>query len=190
MFLRRKRENDARLREMSAHELRLRRTAVRALEDVPIPHPFDIASFCEALSVKRGRKMVLRELPDDNGLNAPCGLWIAYADEDHIWHVRATSQRHRTQVILHEVGHMLLNHSGGSGLSALLAALPTGISPARVRAVFGRTDYSTDQEHDAELTASILAELVETLPAAPASDLHGMLARVDATMIHPRRDCR
>jgi hypothetical protein len=189
MLLRRKRESDARLREMSERELRLRRMAERALQDVRIPQPFDIASFCEALAVKRDRKMILRELPDDNGLNAPCGLWIAYADEDHIWHVRATSQRHRTQVILHEVGHMLLNHSGDSGMSALMAALPAGIAPSRVRAVFGRTDYSTDQEHDAELTASILGELVETLPAE-AGSVHGVLARVDATMIHPRRDCQ
>ncbi|WP_437009863.1 secondary metabolite protein [Streptomyces sp. enrichment culture] len=164
--------------------------AEHALDDVCIPQPFDIASFCEALSVKRGRKMVLRELPDGTGLNTPCGLWIAYADEDHVFHVQATSQRHRTQVILHEIGHMLLDHSGDTARSALLAALPSGIAPSRVRAVFGRTDYSTDQEHDAELTASILGELAETLPAAPASSLHGVLARVDATMIHPRKDCR
>ncbi|MFK0120106.1 secondary metabolite protein [Streptomyces sp. NPDC090994] len=176
--------------EMSERELRLRRTAERALHDVRIPQPFDIAAFCEALSVKRGRKMVLRELPAGNGLNTPCGLWIAYADEDHVFHVRATSQRHRTQVILHEIGHMLLDHSSDAGRSALLAALPSGIAPSRVRAVFGRTDYSTDQEHDAELTASLLGELVETLPIAPASSMHGVLARVDATMIHPRKDCR
>ncbi|MFI0808174.1 secondary metabolite protein [Streptomyces echinatus] len=190
MLLRRRRESDARPGETSERELRLRRTCENALEGVRIQRPFSIESFCEALSIKRGRKMVLREFPAGSGLNTPCGLWVAYADEDHIWHVPATSQRHRTQVILHEIGHMLLEHGGDSGVSALLAALPPEIAPARVKAVFGRTDYSTDEEHDAELTASILGEIADTLPTSPSTSRDGLLARVDATMIHPRRDCR
>jgi len=190
MFLRRRRESGARLGEMSERELRLRRTCENALHGIEVQRPFSVESFCEALSVKRGRRIVLRELPEGNGLNAPCGLWVAFADEDHIWHVPATSQRHRVQVILHEIGHMLLNHSGDSGVSALLGALPPEISPARVRAVFGRTDYSTDQEHDAELTGSILGEIVDALPTVPVSSRGSLLDRVDATMIHPRRNCQ
>ncbi|MFE9905116.1 secondary metabolite protein [Streptomyces achromogenes] len=155
-----------------------------------LQRPFTVESFCESLSAQRGRRLVLHELPDSDGLRLPCGLWVAYPKEDHIWHVAATSQRHRQQVVFHEIAHMLLDHKGSAGMSSLLAALPPEIAPERVSAVFGRTRYATDQEHDAELAATILGEIVDQLPTEPATSFRGVLDRVDATMAHPRRDCR
>ncbi|MEU9371663.1 secondary metabolite protein [Streptomyces avermitilis] len=172
---------------MGAHEVRLRQTCAKALDGLRIQRPFTIESFCEALSVKRGRRIVLREMPRGGGLNAPCGLWVAYQHEDHIWHVKATSQRHRSQVILHELAHMLLDHQGDAGRSSLLAALPPEISPARIRRLFGRTDYSAGQEHDAELTGSILDEIIDSLPMARSTSRDGLYIRVDEAMTHPRR---
>ncbi|MER6126454.1 secondary metabolite protein [Streptomyces sp. NPDC001795] len=190
MFLRPRHESHVHLPGLGERESQLWRMCEEALRGVRVQRPFTIESFCEALSAQRGRRLVLRELPESDGLRLPCGLWVAYPDEDHIWHVTATSQRHRLQVIFHEIAHMLLNHKGDSGVSALLAALPPEIAPTRVRAVFGRTNYSTDQEHDAELTATILGEIVDRLPTAPSTSHHGLLDRVDATMVHPRRNCR
>lgn len=190
MFLRRRHEKRARVTGLGERESRLWRVCEDALRDVRVQRPFTIESFCEALSVQRGRQLVLRELPDSDGLRLPCGLWIAYPDEDHIWHIAATSQRHRQQVVFHEIAHMLLDHQGSSAVSSLMAALPPEIAPSRISAVFGRTNYDADQEHDAELTATILGEIVDQLPTAPSTSPHGLLDRVDATMAHPRRNCR
>ncbi|MEU8687691.1 secondary metabolite protein [Streptomyces sp. NPDC048665] len=172
---------------MDEREARLRRTCEKALDGVRLQRPFTIESFCEALSSKRGRRIVLQEMPDTGGLNAPCGLWIAYRHEDHIWHVKATSQRHRSQVILHEIAHMLLDHQSDAGTSSLLAALPPEISLARIRRAFGRTDYSAEQEHDAELAGSILDEIVDSLPTAPSTSRDALFTRVDEAMAHPRK---
>lgn len=187
MFVRRRRETCVPVKESDEREARLWRTCETALEGVRLQRPFTVDSFCEALAAKRGRPIVLREMPDGGQLGAPCGLWVAYRHEDHIWHVKATSQRHRGQVILHEIAHMLLDHQSDAGRSGLLAALPPEISPARVRRVFGRTDYSTEQEHDAELAGSILDEIIDSLPTARSTSREGLVTRVDEAMAHPRK---
>lgn len=187
MFVRRRRETGVPEREMDEREAHLRRTCAEALDGVTLQRPYTIESFCEALSIQRGRRIVLRELPDGGGLNTPCGLWVAYPDEDHLWHVKAPTQRHRTQVLMHEIAHMLLDHLSGAGSSSLLAVLPPEISPARIRRVFGRTDYSAGQEYDAELAGSILDEIIDSLPMARSTSRDGLFTRVDEAMAHPRR---
>jgi hypothetical protein len=175
------------MRKTDEREVRLKRTCEKALDGVRLQRPFTIESFCEALAAKRVRRIVLREMPDAGGVNTPCGLWIAYEHEDHIWHVKATSQRHRSQVILHEIAHMLLDHQSDVDSPGLLAALPPEISPARIRRAFGRTDYSAEQEHDAELAGSILDEIIDSLPTARSTSRDGLFTRVDEAMAHPRR---
>jgi len=187
MFVRRRRETGAPVSEMDEREARLRRTCEMTLDGVHLQRPFTIESFCEALSVKRGRRIVLLELPDAGDPNTPCGLWLAYQHEDHIWHVKATSQRHRNQVVLHEIAHMLLDHQNDAGSSSLLESLPPEISPERIRRLFGRTDYSAEQEHDAELAGSILDEIIDSLPTARSTSREGLFTRVDEAMAHPWR---
>ncbi|OIJ91676.1 hypothetical protein [Streptomyces colonosanans] len=172
---------------MNEREVRLKRTCKEALDGVRLQRPFTIESFCDALSTQRGRRIVLREMPDIGGLAAPCGLWVAFQNEDHIWHVKATSQRHRNQVILHEIAHMLLDHQSDAGSSSLLAVLPPEIAPARIRRLLGRTDYSAEQEHDAELAGSILDEIIDGLPTARSTSRDCLFTRVDEAMAHPRR---
>ncbi|MGW2822157.1 secondary metabolite protein [Streptomyces sp. NPDC001443] len=174
--------------DTTGRERRLWAACEEQLQGLQVQRPFTIEAFCEALSIRRSRRIVLHQLPDDGGVKGPCGLWLAFRSEDHIWHAPATSQRHRTQVILHEIGHMLLQHTNDFTSSSLLAALPPEIAPSRIRAVFGRTHYATEQELDAELTASILRNVIDTLPTAPSTTWSGLLTQVDDTMAHPRRN--
>lgn len=190
MLFRRRREDPSQPPDNILREDRLRAACAEQLQGLRIARPFTIEAFCEALAERRGRRIVIRQLPDARGLKGPCGLWLSFRNEDHIWHAPATSQRHRTQVILHEIGHMILQHAKDFEASSLMKALPPEISPARVQAVFGRSDYVTEQEMDAELAASILHDVIDTLPSAPPASLRASLTQLDNAMAHPRRNCR
>jgi len=50
---------------------------------------FTIDAFCTSLSQERGRPIRLAPLPDGNG--SPCGLWVATAEVDWVFHQVATS---------------------------------------------------------------------------------------------------
>jgi hypothetical protein len=92
------------------------------------------------------------------GTDAPCGAWIATAQADHIFYEQRTSKYHQEQIILHEIGHLLCGHSLHDVSESLLS--DTGLSDDRktVRGALLRTSYSTQQEKEAELVASMLLE--------------------------------
>lgn len=184
---RRERERDV----VPEREQRLRDICETQLQGVRIPRPLDIDQLCVNLAVKRGRPLIIHELPDLGGAEAPCGLWAAFPNEDHIWHAKAISQRHRTQIIKHELGHMFLGHQSDQTV-ALIAALPPEIDPARVHKIFGRTGYASQREHDAELAASVLNEIIDNLPAdVSSSDARGdLFARADDALKYPRKNRR
>ncbi|AZM56388.1 secondary metabolite protein [Streptomyces sp. WAC 01529] len=192
MFVRRvrRREQAWRMRtEVPEREQRIRDICETQLQGVRVSRPLDIDQLCASLAVKRGRPLILHELPDLVGADAPCGLWLAFPDEDHIWHAKAVSQRQRTQVIKHEIGHVLLDHRSDQ-VAALLAALPPEIAPERVQRIFGRTSYADEREHDAELAASVLDEVIDNMPADTSSSWHSLVARADDALKYPRENRR
>ncbi|MCD0485220.1 secondary metabolite protein [Streptacidiphilus sp. ASG 303] len=155
------------------------------------PKPFDIDVFLQRLSAHRGRPLHVHELPDLGGAGAPCGLWLAFDHEDHLFHPRGLSRRHRAQVLKHEATHILLGHRTSMDIKAFVDLLPDGIDPVAAEQAFGRTSYETDQERDAELAASFLDELIEELSADPyAAGQDDVLARLDDALGHPVKDRR
>lgn len=76
-----------------------------------LPRPFELHSFLEAVSAERGRPLIIAELKEINPL-IPCGMWMSTSEADHILYKPAASPILRTQIVLHELAHMLLNHRG------------------------------------------------------------------------------
>ncbi|SKX07553.1 Uncharacterised protein [Mycobacteroides abscessus subsp. massiliense] len=69
-----------------------------------------------------------------------------------------TSQLHADQIILHELGHMLLGHDKNvkTDTAQMVSALTPNLAPGAVKAALGRSAYDTSAEHDAELFASLI----------------------------------
>jgi hypothetical protein len=139
---------------------------------LPIPVPWDRNVFIENLGQMRGRP--IRLVPADTAslADSPCGLWLAFDDEDVILHETGTTDYHIDQIVGHEIGHILLDHGRSASRpcdAAVCQALPD-LDPDTVRAVLGRGDYASDQERDAEMFASLLL-----IAAAEAAERHSMM---------------
>jgi hypothetical protein len=145
--------------------------------DLPIPVPWDREIFVANVAEMRGRAITL--IPTDTATlaDSPCGLWLARDDDDLILHEIGTSEYHIDQIVGHEIGHILLGHGQNLAFAAdrtresdLCCQVLPDIDPETVRAVLGRTNYVNDQEHDAELFASMLV-----LAAAEAEERRSMM---------------
>lgn len=172
-----------------AHAAQLREQCESQLEGIRISHPSAVGEVCEQLAAKRGRPIDLHPLPELGGNHAPCGVIVSLETRDYVFYVTATSERHREQIIRHELAHLLLGHSNGDQLLAeILSIMPEGIDPSAVVEMLGRTSYDSDKEHDAELAAYFLGEIFEEIAAAEsAPGREGTIARLDGILAHPRR---
>lgn len=135
----------------------LRTRCLQHLSALELPRTFDLEALCDRVAASRGRALRLQPLPH-LGVAAPCGLWVAVAHTDYVFYETGMSQLHADHIILHELCHMICGHLGEEGftrsisVSLLLPSLDTDM----VRAVLGRVKYSTDQEREAELLASLI----------------------------------
>lgn len=144
----------------------LQRRSKDKLAGFEVPKPFSIEALCERVSAGRKRPLYLHPLPYTGAADLPCGLWVSTGKADHIFHARGASAFHQQNIILHEIGHMLCDHTlgnAGSGLSALLGNL----DPAMVRRVLMRTRYSTPEEQEAEMVAALIRERAGWTAPAP-----------------------
>lgn len=124
------------------------------IADLDIPQPFDLGRFLAHVERRRNRRIFLH--PFTSGPGIPCGLWLGTARADHIFHESATSPWHRTHITLHEVAHMLLDHGGGGSRHGLGRLLAPDVDPALVRLILGRSTYTTAEEQEAEMMASMI----------------------------------
>lgn len=152
------------------------------LAGVQLPDPFDIGLFCERVAAARNRLIHLVPF-SVGGPDLPCGLWVGLADADVIFFEQATTPVHRDHFVLHEIGHVLGDHTGRpDALVPLLAQqLPEGlIEPDRLAEAFGlrRASYSTKQEQEAEAFARrVGARVRRTVGGPPLDEGTGRLAR-------------
>jgi hypothetical protein len=151
----------ARLRDTARVDLAaLTARCRRRLAELDLPDPFDVRRLCAAVAQRRGRPITLLglALPPEG----PYGLWIALRGRDCIVYEAATSPLHQEHIIVHELSHLLLGHNGSSQLSDhQVGRLFPRLDPEMVRRVLGRSDYSTLQEREAELLASMIVQRAE-----------------------------
>ncbi|MFE4822946.1 hypothetical protein ACFRFU_42360 [Streptomyces sp. NPDC056704] len=121
-----------------------------------------IDTLCAAIEQQHGRRLTLSPLPHQAGAVANlCGLWISLGHADHIFYETSTSAFHQRHIILHEISHLLLDHTtdrdGGGSWPGMESLFP-GLDPTMVRRLLarGRTDYTERQEQQAELMATLI----------------------------------
>jgi hypothetical protein len=139
---------------------RLRRRCERRLENIPVPNPFDLDVFCAVMAAHRGRPLTLQSMP---GLSAgaPCGIWISVPTADYVFYDPGTSRLHAEHIVLHELSHMLSGHSTGiqtdpEARSDALHRLLPDLDPTTINTMLGRASYTTAQEREAEMLASLI----------------------------------
>ncbi|MBO2455159.1 hypothetical protein J4573_49295 [Actinomadura barringtoniae] len=142
---------------MGSRKMSIEKVIAEMEADGIFPDPFDADIFINRLGRRRDRAISLQEVHGRQ--KVPCGLWISARSCDYIFHARTSSARHRANIILHEVGHMLLDHRGRSGLGpdagAILQALVPHLDPRMIEMVLGRSAYSAAEERDAEVFATL-----------------------------------
>jgi hypothetical protein len=170
-------------------ELRhLRAACVRKIEGIPVPRPFDLELFTKSVSAHRGGRPI--KIFPVSGLardGVPYGLWAGLDNEDLIIIEQATSPLHRDVIALHELGHMLCGHDPAVFLDPelLQQAFPDLKQAAFTHLFATRQDYSSEQEREAEMVASLLMEragLGQTRPGGANS-----ISRLGEALSHPLR---
>jgi hypothetical protein len=144
-----------------------RRRCAAIAASLDIPQPFDLDVLLARVAASRGREIYLHSFVSGPGV--PCGLWLGTAKADHIFAEAGTSPWHRTQIVVHELAHMLLGHGAtGDGAVRLASVLVPDVSPALIRLFLRRSVYSSAEERDAETLASLILTRASARAAARA----------------------
>jgi hypothetical protein len=161
----------------------IRRRCEQLVRRVEVPVPFDLAAYCARLTAgtaSGGRKLVL--VPVHTRAASASGVWLAVDTVDYVLFEAAASPLHRVQIVLHEVGHMVLGHGGCATTDELQwAAMFPHLTPGLVRMVLGRTSYRSRDEREAETYADIAAEhagLIDPPGAIEAAHLDPVMGDV------------
>jgi len=127
-----------------------------------MPEPFDLDEFCRRIADERGRPLSI--LPWQRGYmpSSITGSCIPYGDRAGLYHQPWATGLHRTQIVLHEISHLVCDHvSHDAGLPKALVAtgLLDQIEPEAFGHMFARHDnYDDEQELEAEILASLMLE--------------------------------
>jgi len=147
-----------------------RHTAI--VRNLDIPRPFDLGEFVARLERQRNRPILLR--PFSCGPSLPCGLWIGTAEADYIYYEKGTTPFHITHIAMHEIAHMLLDHRGLSAWQNLARQIAPDVHPSLVELIMSRSAYSTPEERDAEILASLMLIRATDWTAVGTDELSSM----------------
>jgi hypothetical protein len=138
---------------------RLRRRCEAIASSLPLPVPFDVRELCRLVAEERGKPILL--VPTA-GAAKVMGLWVATTSADMILYEESTTPPHQEHIILHELSHLLCQHYRGTlPYAEHIRALLPNLDPEMVRRVLGRTEYSVDEEREAELLAGLIKQRAE-----------------------------
>lgn len=167
----------------------LRSSCERRLSGLPVPQPFDLAVFAAAVACHRGRPLRLLPLPGLDGSDALSGAWVLTETADLVLIDADASPWHRNLIGLHELGHILCDHHADANWRRDIgtAMLPV-LSDVTIQRMLGRHGYTSDQEREAELMASLILEQADAdpLPASSPGPA-GITGRLAHALRHPVR---
>ncbi|GAF50426.1 M48 family metalloprotease [Rhodococcus wratislaviensis] len=133
----------------------------RIVAEMGIPVPWNRDQLVAGVAARRGRPIHLVPVSHSLVQGGHSGLWLARAEDDVILYAAGTSDVHATHIICHELAHMELGHDRTAlgdrsvDATALSKAAPS-VDPSSVVTALGRSNYSSAQEYEAELLATLL----------------------------------
>ncbi|MFF9771099.1 regulator component [Streptomyces sp. NPDC014636] len=142
----------------------LRRRCTAILRDLGVQRSLSLDALRARVEELRGRPLVLRELPEEAAVIGACGLWLGTDDADYVFYEARTAALHREHIILHEIGHVLCDHHRtlADGDDRLAGRLLDDPQPHLVKRLMARTSYTTTEEQEAEMIASLIQSAGKT----------------------------
>lgn len=140
---------------------RARRRAQDLLAVVPVPRPWSLDDWIDALETHRDRPIDLVEMVYTPG--GPVGAWRKRADRDLIAYATNTTLCHQDFTVVHEVGHMICEHRGTCMATAQARELAPDLSERMLGHLLGRAT-TDDEELEAETIATVVLAETSMLP--------------------------
>ncbi len=154
-------------------DAQLRRRCKAILRRLKLPEVVpDVQTLVDLVAMRRGRPIIL--VAFDSGGRGPTGAWVPTEHADYVFYERDTTALHQAAIILHEIGHMVLDHQPVPPPAA--TPLPVELVAAGAATkMLGRSDYLGSEEREAELIASLL--LCRVVQPTDSDPLRVALAR-------------
>ncbi|MFD5673035.1 regulator component [Streptomyces sp. NPDC127040] len=145
----------------------LRATCEERLRRLDLPHRFGTHQLREAVAAMRGKPIILRALNPTDAADTPCGIRVETPTADILFVEQGTSAAHQMHILAHEISHILCDHPGslslGDGTTSAI-----GLNPTLIQRMSGRTAYTTADEREAELLATLIRQRVYRERLLPA----------------------
>jgi hypothetical protein len=159
----------------------LRRRCASHLRSLDLPVPFNLESFCRSLAERRHRPIVLRAIDGPAGLG---GFWVASSQADYILYQAGTSSLHRLHIILHELSHLICEHKPAPVTDdEFLRIMLPDLSPRAFRHMLKRAAYSTAEDQEAEMLATLLSARITHHPTEPSSSVDPEVVEVSRRLV-------
>jgi hypothetical protein len=157
------------------NDRRMRSVLVGLEQHIPVPWSIDV--LVENLAAARARPIRLVAWDFRSTGTAASGLWIPTDEADYVFYDRHATTRGREQIIGHELGHMLLEHTPrlADAPPRLLEALAPSVSPELARRFLLRSGYGTHDEEAAERFGTRLVRVGTTKRKRSDADELGRL---------------
>ncbi|WP_423921572.1 hypothetical protein ACPEEZ_01055 [Frigoribacterium sp. 2-23] len=136
--------------------------AARAFAQLTLPDEPTLDSIVAYVAAVRDRPISVTELPTLTGTST-CGWWNALADRDEILIAPPLSEQHRHALVLHEVGHLVLDHTGLVPARSIATTL-TAVAPTHGTISAARSHFTDATEVAAELLADAFARAIRRGP--------------------------
>ncbi|MFJ7275465.1 ImmA/IrrE family metallo-endopeptidase [Kitasatospora sp. NPDC098663] len=150
------------------HAISLRDACEDRLGRLDLSHRFGAEELIAAVASLVGRTIAC-EAVDMRGAFS-CGLRKRYADREVIYYEQSASPLHRRQIVAHELGHILWDHTGEIDLADLMSDEElAGLMDWSVLGVSARTSYETDAEVEAEMMATLILQRMYRGTVMPAA---------------------
>ncbi|NNH73653.1 hypothetical protein HLB23_28020 [Nocardia uniformis] len=139
------------------------------LDGIALTPPWTVGEFTTYMSGRLGKQIVLDPWRVHVPSASRCGaLWVT-EQELVVKYDPARSIRGQRQEIMHEMGHVLLEHRGDDHFEVTDSLLAEGLDVRRVREIMHRRHFDSIAEQEAEWLGTHLAGLSRGRP----DDLHG-----------------
>lgn len=141
-----------------------RRRAEEALTGFGLEGPVSIEGLKRKLEAARGRRIIIETAQSEYFAETACGVWWECDSFDVVFVPRDASPWLREHTIFHEFSHMIFRHQGlaacensDAGLRSFVARTMPDLDPDMVTgSLHQRTDYTGQDEREAEMLASLL----------------------------------
>jgi hypothetical protein len=149
-------------------DTRLRRLCEEQVDSLRLPYRFTTRELRDAITALRGKPIILRPLNTLGGsIDAPCGIRLETPEADLLYYEEGTSVHHQRHILTHELMHVWRDHPGSLEVDTSMAHA-LGVNPTLVMRMSGRTSYSTADEREAEMLATIIRQRMYRERESPA----------------------